>query len=78
MVAAPEAAAALRWQLAGAFPAKLAQLGTSGTRFVETVRKISGGTIEIRFLEPGEVVETRDVFGAVARGDIDAGWATPG
>ena len=78
MAAAPEAAPALRWQLASAFPAKLTQLGTSGTRFVETARQISGGTIEMRFLEPGEVVEAQDVFAAVARGEIDAGWTTPG
>ena len=78
MAAAPEAAPALRWQPASAFPAKLTQLGTSGTCFVETARQISGGTIEMRFLEPGEVVEAQDIFAAVARGEIDAGWATPG
>jgi TRAP-type mannitol/chloroaromatic compound transport system substrate-binding protein len=51
--------------------------GTTAKRFTERVRALSDGAFEIEFHEPGALVPPLEIFTAVARGSIDAGWGPP-
>jgi TRAP-type mannitol/chloroaromatic compound transport system substrate-binding protein len=66
------------WKLASAFPSKQPHLGTSAIRFVDNVKVISGGTLELRFFEPGALVPALECFDAVSKGSVEACWTTPG
>ena len=78
--AAGEAGAAekVRWKMASAFPSSLVHLGTTGKPFAEHVETLTGGTVNIRFYEPGALVPPLEIFEAVSKGSIDAGWTSPG
>jgi len=67
--------APVHWVMASAFPASLKQLGSGGQRFAATLARISGGTIEVNFSEPGARVPAREVFAAVKSGRAESGWA---
>jgi TRAP-type mannitol/chloroaromatic compound transport system substrate-binding protein len=73
-----EAQRAVRWKMASAFPSKLPHVGTAGPRFSENVRIMSGGTLELKFFEPGALVPPLECFDAVSKGSIEACWTTPG
>jgi len=79
IVLAPEPAenAAVRWKLASAYSARLPQLGTLSKRLETKIWQVSGGTMEIRFHEPGTLVPTDQIFDAVASGAIDSAFASP-
>ena len=64
--------------MASTFSATLTQLGTSGVRFQNQIKKISGNNIQVKFFDPGALVPALEVFDAVSSGAIDAGWSTPG
>ncbi|MGH7278714.1 MAG: TRAP transporter substrate-binding protein [Candidatus Rokuibacteriota bacterium] len=66
------------WKMASAFGSKLPHLGTSAVRFVENVKIASGGTLELRFFEPGALVPALECFDAVAKGAVESCWTTPG
>ena len=42
-------AAKVRWKMQSAFGSSLPHLGTSGVRFVDNVKKMSSGDINIKF-----------------------------
>ena len=65
----------VRWRMASAFPGTLVQLGTGGQRLVATLARISAGTIELGFAEPGTAAYASDVFTAVKSGTVEAGWS---
>jgi TRAP-type mannitol/chloroaromatic compound transport system substrate-binding protein len=66
------------WKMASAFPSKQPHLGTSAIRFVDNVKVMSGGTLELRFFEPGALVPALECFDAVSKGSVEACWTTPG
>jgi len=66
------------WKMASAFGSKLPHLGTSGVRFSENIKIASGGTLELRFFEPGALVPALECFDAVSKGAVEACWTTPG
>ena len=68
----------VRVQMGWAFPSTTGLLGPTQTRLVETLRTISGGSIDIKFFEPGALVPASQSFDAVGNGSLDAAWATPG
>ena len=76
---APRLAAdvAVRWKMASAYSARLPQLGTLAKRLETQIWRVSGGTMEIRFHEPGTLVPTDQIFDAVASGAIDSAFASP-
>ena len=47
-------------------------------RLTREIRRVSGGTIEIKFHEPGALVPPPETFDAVASGAIDAAFSSPG
>jgi TRAP-type mannitol/chloroaromatic compound transport system substrate-binding protein len=73
-----EAQRRVQWKMASAFGSKLPHIGTSGVRFTENVRTASGGTLELKFFEPGALVPALECFDAVSKGSVDACWTTPG
>lgn len=90
VVAAAAAAVALAWAPASAqdkkvriqmqsnFASSLTILGPNANYTVDTIKTISGGSIDIKFFEPGSLVPPGQAFDAVASGSLDAAWATPG
>ena len=66
------------WKMQSAFGSKLPHLGPSATRFVDDVLVMSGGTLEIKFFEPGALVPALECFDAVSKGSIESCWTTPG
>ncbi len=66
------------WKMASAFGSKLPHLGTSAVRFTENVKIASGGTLELRFFEPGALIPALECFDAVSKGSVEACWTTPG
>ena len=41
----------IRWKMASTFAGNLTQLGSSGVRFSEQIKKISGGNINVKFFK---------------------------
>jgi TRAP-type mannitol/chloroaromatic compound transport system substrate-binding protein len=66
------------WKMASAFGSKLPHLGTSAVRFTENVKIASGGTLELRFFEPGALIPALECFDAVSKGSVESCWTTPG
>jgi TRAP-type mannitol/chloroaromatic compound transport system substrate-binding protein len=73
-----EAQKRVSWKMASAFGSKLPHLGTSAVRFSENVKVASGGTLELKFFEPGALVPALECFDAVSKGSIESCWTTPG
>ena len=65
-------------EMASWFPSTSIQLGAEGQRLIEKLEAVSGGKIDLRFNEPGRPVPREAIFDSVGRGEVDAGWATPG
>ncbi len=82
MMATPEpanqASATIKWKMASTFPGNLPILGEQGVDFTKRIAEVSGGTIDIKFFEPGALVPALEIFDAVSSGSVDAGWSTPG
>ena len=68
----------VRLQVAGAFPSTTGLLGPTQVRFVETLRQISGGSIDARFYEPGALVPANQYLDAVGNGSLDSAWTVSG
>ena len=68
----------VRMQMQSNFASTLALLGPNAAYTVEQIRKLSNGSIDIKFFEPGALVPAGQAFDAVSSGAIDAAWATPG
>ena len=49
-------------------------LGQMGVKFADNVNIATGGEVELKLHEPGDLVPTLEVFDAVSSGAIDAGW----
>ncbi|GAB4182108.1 MAG: TRAP transporter substrate-binding protein [Thalassobaculales bacterium] len=68
----------VRVQIGSTYPASMAQLGTLGVALADKLKKVSGGSIDARFNEPGALVPALQVFDAISAGSLDGGWSTPG
>ena len=73
-----EAQRKVTWKMASAFPSKQPHLGTSAIRFADNVKVISGGSLELKFFEPGALVPALECFDAVSKGSVESCWTTPG
>jgi TRAP-type mannitol/chloroaromatic compound transport system substrate-binding protein len=73
-----EAQKKVTWKMPSAFGSKLPHLGTSATRFADNVKVMSGGSLELRFYEPGALVPALECFDAVSKGSVESCWTTPG
>jgi TRAP-type mannitol/chloroaromatic compound transport system substrate-binding protein len=68
----------VRLQMQSNFASTLALLGPNAHFTVDQIKKLSGGSIDIKFFEPGSLVPPGQAFDAVSSGALDAAWATPG
>jgi len=73
-----EAQQRVQWKMASAFGSKLPHLGTSATRFADNVKVMSGGSLDLKFFEPGALVPALECFDAVSKGSVESCWTTPG
>jgi TRAP-type mannitol/chloroaromatic compound transport system substrate-binding protein len=64
----------VRLNLGGAFPSSTAILGPGQLYFADKVKKLSGGSIDIRFFEPGALVPASQYFDAISTGSLDSAW----
>jgi TRAP-type mannitol/chloroaromatic compound transport system substrate-binding protein len=74
----PADAAKVRWKMQSTFGSSLPHLGTSGVRFVDNVKVMSDGDINIKFFEPGALVPSLECFDAASKGSVESCWTTPG
>jgi TRAP-type mannitol/chloroaromatic compound transport system substrate-binding protein len=68
----------VRWKMASAFTSSLDVVGESGPILSENLRKMSGGALEVKFYEPGALIPAFEIFNAVSKGSVEAGFTTPG
>ncbi len=68
----------INWRMTSTYPSTLLQIGTMGKRITTEIDKISGGTMELEFFEPGVLAPPFETFDAVSYGAVEAGWSTPG
>ncbi len=68
----------VKWKMQSAFGSQLPHIGTSGVRFSKNIERLSGGTFEIKFFEPGALIPPLECFDAVSKGSVESCWTTPG
>jgi TRAP-type mannitol/chloroaromatic compound transport system substrate-binding protein len=62
------AAEKIRWQVPLAFPSHLIGLTTPVKHLFESLKAVSGGDIQLRYYEPGELVPPFEIMDAVSSG----------
>jgi len=68
----------VRWRMGSAYASTLPQLGTLAKKLDRDIWRVSDGTLEIKFFEPGALVPAPEMFEAVRAGAIDAAFSSPG
>ena len=68
----------VRMQMGAAWATSLGILGPSGHRVADYAKAMSGGTIDIKFFEPGALVPASQYFDAVSNGSLDAAFTSAG
>ena len=68
----------VRWKMQSTFGSKLSVIGETGPRFSANIKRISGGTLQIKFFEPGALIPSLEGFDAVKAGSVDSVWGTAG
>lgn len=61
----------VNWNLASAFPSEMPFSGSLGPTMIDRLKKISNGSITLKFHEPGALVPALDLFEAVSSGTVD-------
>ncbi|MBE2260190.1 MAG: TRAP transporter substrate-binding protein [Rhodobacteraceae bacterium] len=79
LIAAPATAQeTVRWGVPMAFGSNLTALGDTMPWVSETLKKISGGTINLQVFEPGKLVPALAIFDTVSAGKAEAGYSWMG
>ncbi len=68
----------VRMNVAGAFPSTTGLLGPTQQYLVDSLKKVSGGSIDAKFFEPGALVPAGQYFDAISNGSIDSAWTVTG
>jgi len=68
----------VRFNMAGAYPSSTAILGTGQLYTADKIKKISAGSLDVRFFEPGALVPANQYFDAIGGGSLDAAWSSLG
>ncbi|MCA0450323.1 MAG: TRAP transporter substrate-binding protein [Proteobacteria bacterium] len=76
-VSAQERARNVRIQMQSAYPSTLKGTGDNAVYTAQTITKVSGGALDVRFFEPGALVPGGQIFDAVSSGALDSAWASP-
>jgi TRAP-type mannitol/chloroaromatic compound transport system substrate-binding protein len=72
------AAKPVQLNMASAYPTSLTLLGEAAPRLADSVRRASGGAVDIKVFEPGALVPGLEAIQAVSRGSVDAAWSATG
>jgi TRAP-type mannitol/chloroaromatic compound transport system substrate-binding protein len=75
---AQQSAQKVRLNMASAFPGSLTLLGTTAVNLPKKIARASGGTIELKFHEPGALVPALQAIDATSQGSVDAAWSNAG
>ena len=65
----------VRVQMQSSFAPTVAILGPMAKRTADTITTISGGSVDVKFFDPGTLVPPGQAFDAVSSGALDAAWA---
>jgi len=68
----------VRWKLHSAWGSSVPHLGTSGVRYSETLKAMSGGDVQLKFFEPGALIPANEGFDATSKGSVESAWSTAG
>lgn len=68
----------LRWKVPNAFPSHLPALGENAQYVADMLNDISGGDIQFKIFEPGNLVPALELTDAVQNGSIEAGYTWMG
>ena len=68
----------VRMQLAGAYPSAMPSLGQGQLYTAERIRKLSGGSIEVKYFESGALIPGSQYLDAISAGTLDAAWTSLG
>ncbi len=71
----PTEARTVRWKMSSVFPTSIAFPWSSANRFAEELNRLSNGDIKVKPFPAGALMQAFEVFDAVKKGDINAGWA---
>jgi len=77
-VSTAESAERVRWKMQSAFGSKLSIVGEVAHRFEGVMDDISGGSMKIKFFEPGALIPPLECFDSVSKGAIESCWTTAG
>lgn len=78
MATAANAQESVRWQVPIAFPSNLVGLSTPVVHLSESLEAASGGNINLRYYEPGELIPPFEILDAVSQGQYPAGFTWVG
>ncbi|MBK1669419.1 C4-dicarboxylate ABC transporter [Rhodovibrio sodomensis] len=71
---APAQADEIRWKMPIAFSSNLPGLGSPSKYVAEQLKTASGGNVQVRVYEPGELVPPFDILEAVSNNKVSAGY----
>lgn len=60
------------------FGTHLEGLGSTPKWLAEHVNEASGGSVKLKIYEPGKLIPPKEILQAVHKGQVNAGWTTPG
>jgi TRAP-type mannitol/chloroaromatic compound transport system substrate-binding protein len=72
--AGPAQADDIRWKMPVAFPSNLPALATPSHYVADQLKAASGGSVQVRVFEPGELVPGLEILQAVSDGKVSAGY----
>jgi len=68
----------VRWKMHSAWSSKLSVLGDGGKRIEHAIERMTQGSFQLKFYEPGALVPGIAYFDPVAAGSVDVGYGTSG
>jgi TRAP-type mannitol/chloroaromatic compound transport system substrate-binding protein len=60
------------------FGTHLTGLGSTPQWLADHVNEASGGSVKLKIYEPGKLVPPKEMLESVSKGQVNAGWTTPG
>ena len=68
----------ISWKMGSTFASSWPIHGDLGKLLEANIARVTGGTVTVKYFEPGALVPALELFDAVSAGSVDAGWSSPG